>query len=377
VSTSSSSSNGTALVAQQNYIDRTSTTMWNGSMVSGGQSISATPSVWSATSTEILSTSAIDGVINATLSAMPTLGTISRSETQLIFTYTKSGTVDVVTSANMTMTDIHTVALVSGGQIKANEPTTLYYKPDNVSQPAFWQPLTPIDQQYLVISNPQDLKVIGNTAIMTLTQDVAQLQNIIISRSRSVDISQVIGVGVSETATIAAQGVVISTSAAQTQTITTKNYQASMVPTRTIIKDQQFYIPITIGVDYSLPPLGKQFTMTVGVEGGAWVHNIDRQYQRNQTAPQYYTGNITTINFQQNSNSFRVTDINTATSRQQQLLLASGSISQLENQQQTASTSITYRANQAAVETTVIGSNFSRIYDINVGTAPAVIGIAN
>ena len=101
---------------------------------------------------------------------------------------------------------------------------------------------------------------------------------------RTVAVSDTMGFNVSETVSINAQLNKTETAASRNiSEITVVSYnRASVKSARIVVDSKETYIPITIGANYSTPVGKSGFGFTAGLDVGAWVHNISREY--------YFTG---------------------------------------------------------------------------------------
>ncbi|MCX8515619.1 MAG: hypothetical protein ORN57_01305, partial [Alphaproteobacteria bacterium] len=112
----------------------------------------------------------------------------------------------------------------------------------------------------------------NNDAVMVSTQTQ--------TRTRTID--QTTHFNVLETIDINAQlDKTEMTASRHTSEIITTAYDQLIATTtlsRTIVDSKEIYVPITLGVNYSLTLGRSDFGFIVGVDAGAWLHNISRQY---------------------------------------------------------------------------------------------------
>ncbi|MCX8516373.1 MAG: hypothetical protein ORN57_05245, partial [Alphaproteobacteria bacterium] len=135
---------------------------------------------------------------------------------------------------------------------------------------------------------------------------------------------------------------------------------------RVIADSKENYIPITVGINYSLPMGNSGFGFTMGVDAGAWVHNISRSYyfmggnaptyHFTETTISHYSDNKTIFNYAMGSGSVAVNQ--TATEMKEHF--NSHDIQTLNFTQQ-GSVSMLYNVPLEAYKTFVYNSNTNAI----------------
>ena len=127
---------------------------------------------------------------------------------------------------------------------------------------------------------------------------------------RTVAVSATTGFNVSETVSINAQLNKTETAASRnvTETTVTTYNRASAKSARIVVDSKEIYIPITIGANYSTPVGKSGFGFTAGLDVGAWVHNISREYYFTGGGGQNLAFTETTVkNYSDNKNIYKYT----------------------------------------------------------------------